>query len=424
MPKKSRSEVSKVDAKVVAENIRSLRLARQMSQDDVSKSAGIPIDSYRSLERGKVKEPKLNSLLSISKVLNVKLKSLYEQVQQIEAVRFRANPKKRIGHLRRDVLLDVSARAKDYSNLEKRLNDEKVFGLSDLAIKLDPDRKNANEEAAKKLAENVRKRLSKDGVPLRAIDAPIHDIAGLLESQGVKVISISSASDNWFGLCIQAGEICQASVIAVNVWDRISVERWIFSAAHELGHLLMHFNSHSTGREEVDEEIDFEEKEANVFASYFLMPRERFIDEWNDALGHHFAEAVWKVKRIFSVSYRTVLMRLVEETGQGNKTWQSYYRSCKALGVKTKGIGNDEYYHPIDSEPYVATKRSEEDSILNDVDFLPNRLYNLVRIGIEQNAISFSKGAEILRISTYKMREIADSWSEMVHLGSNRSAPK
>ena len=58
MPKKSRSEVSKVDAKVVAENIRSLRLARQMSQDDVSKSAGIPIDSYRSLERGKVKEAK------------------------------------------------------------------------------------------------------------------------------------------------------------------------------------------------------------------------------------------------------------------------------------------------------------------------------------------------------------------------------
>ncbi|ADG07796.1 protein of unknown function DUF955 [Kyrpidia tusciae DSM 2912] len=57
--------------------------------------------------------------------------------------------------------------------------------------------------------------------------------------------------------------------IVVNTWDRISVERRIFSAAHELGHLLLHL---SVYRVEEESEVKAQENEANLFASHFLMP--------------------------------------------------------------------------------------------------------------------------------------------------------
>lgn len=65
----------------------------------------------------------------------------------------------------------------------------------------------------------------------------------------------------------------------VNVWDRISVERWIFTGAHEFGHLLLHPDSYDV-TETVENEA--EEQEANVFASCFLMPRPVFEGEWRD----------------------------------------------------------------------------------------------------------------------------------------------
>lgn len=45
-------------------------------------------------------------------------------------------------------------------------------------------------------------------------------------------------SDGFFGLSI--GPTDRGPLVVVNVWGRISVERWILTAAHELGHLLLH----------------------------------------------------------------------------------------------------------------------------------------------------------------------------------------
>lgn len=55
----------------------------------------------------------------------------------------------------------------------------------------------------------------------------------------------------------------------VNTWERSSVERWIFTAAHELGHLLLHFEDYGQG---IKEEDKAHEREADAFAAEFLMP--------------------------------------------------------------------------------------------------------------------------------------------------------
>lgn len=83
------------------------------------------------------------------------------------------------------------------------------------------------------------------------------------------------ASDSFFGLSVLEKD--KGPAIVVNNYERISTERTIFSAVHELGHLLMHLNSFDISE---NMENDKEEIEANIFASYFLMPDSGFKSEW------------------------------------------------------------------------------------------------------------------------------------------------
>jgi Zn-dependent peptidase ImmA (M78 family) len=55
-----------------------------------------------------------------------------------------------------------------------------------------------------------------------------------------------------------------------------------------------------------------QEKDADQFASHFLMPDDVFRSGWTEARGLPLFERVLKIKRIFRVSYRTVLYRLSE----------------------------------------------------------------------------------------------------------------
>ena len=71
-------------------------------------------------------------------------------------------------------------------------------------------------------------------------------------------------TDSFLGLSVSEQEEGGPAVI-VNTWKRLPVETWIFSAAHELGHLLMHLNAY-----DIDQttEIDEQESEADQFASH------------------------------------------------------------------------------------------------------------------------------------------------------------
>jgi Zn-dependent peptidase ImmA (M78 family) len=108
----------------------------------------------------------------------------------------------------------------------------------------------------------------------------IRDLCGLLESSGIKVYPIRIASNDFFGLSVAPQD--GGPAVVVNIWERISVERWIFSAVHELGHLLLHLDSFNV---ELEKENPEEEKEADLFAAHFLMPEEVFIKEWEEAKG-------------------------------------------------------------------------------------------------------------------------------------------
>jgi Zn-dependent peptidase ImmA (M78 family)/DNA-binding XRE family transcriptional regulator len=382
-----------------------------MTQESLAEQAGISVQGYRNIEGGK-SLPKSETLLALSRALGVKLHDLVKPAEPLRHVRFRSHKSLK---RREEVLARVSRWLDDYGFLEELLARRREYRLQTLTSEIERWRAEGVERARRAAAE-VRGRLALG-------DEPIRNICGLLESgAGIKLLThlkvatpvgADPAESGFFGLSVAAED--GGPAVVVNTWERISVERWIFTAAHELGHLLMH-----PGAYKVDDsmEVEQEEKEANVFASYFLMPPGLFQREWTETAGMALVDRVLKVKRIFRVSYSTVLYRLGEMYpvykdqfwGRFHDDYKRRYSGRLARTDEPDPLGQD-HFGPV-------PLRSKEPDGLSPIDFTEDRLAALVREAVEQNKISLSRGAEILDVSLIELREWVASWNlESVGVG-------
>lgn len=91
-------------------------------------------------------------------------------------------------------------------------------------------------------------------------ELPIKSMISLLESKGVRVFSLSVDAKE-----VDAFSMWYNNTPFIFLNTKKTAERCRFDAAHELGHLMMHRHGAPQGQEA--------EKEANAFASAFLMPR-------------------------------------------------------------------------------------------------------------------------------------------------------
>lgn len=387
-----------MDDKVIASNLRRLRGFKKLNQEEIAKKAGISRGAYRNIETGK-SVPRVSTLQSIANVLGVKLQDLINPSRQLNAVRFRAK-KKMIS--REQILVEVASWLDNYNFLENLLNDMRSVKYDELVKAAHHAYgESANHERPIKVAMAAREALG------RSDREPIWDICGLLETNGVKVYPKILKTDSWFGLSVSPSD--GGPAIVVNVWDRISVERWIFSVAHELGHLLLHLGSYDIKKAE--EETD-QEKEADLFAGHFLMPDSGFVNEWEDTYGLNFIDRVMKVKRIFKVSWKTVIYRLQEIGVLDSSIWMKMSVAFK----RRYGVSIDWKSEPEGLTPRAFTdtapeaKRSKEPENLTSLDFMEDRLSRLVRKAIDDDLISLSRGAEILRLDLGQMRELMNSW--------------
>ena len=251
---------------VIGLNLRRLRNAIGLTQQQLADAAGLSRVGYRNIETGK-SVPKVETLQSLAGALEVPVQQLVARAYPIRQVRFRSL--KRLKS-REQILAEVGQKLNDVKELEEALGDKRPFKISGLSESLTA----RGEKRAIEAAAAVRKAFG-----LRK-DEPVRDICGLLESNGVKVFSVRLASNDFFSLSV--GPDDGGPAIVVNTWDRISVERWIFSAAHELGHLILHLDAYDASEAEEDEG---QEKQANIFASYFLMPEQVFRGEWQQTYG-------------------------------------------------------------------------------------------------------------------------------------------
>ena len=202
-------------ADVIAPNLRRLRADRGMTQVDLARAAGLSRVGYSNIEAGR-SAPRADNLRAIAGALRVPVSDLVTPVRELRHVRFRSLKKLKS---RTSILAGVSRTLEDFGELERLLDvpaRDPLPGVDDCGSPV----------AA---AAAARRAFGLDGIE------PVRDICGLLEARGVKVIPRSVASDAFFGLSV--GPEDGGPAVVVNTWNRIPVERWIFPAAHELGHL-------------------------------------------------------------------------------------------------------------------------------------------------------------------------------------------
>ena len=376
------------DETTVAANIARLRLDRRLTQEDLAAKAGLSRVALGKIERGSV-VPRARTLNALAKALAVPVGELVTPVRPLQSVRFRARTQV---HAREQILAEVSKWLDAYAWLETALDEYLPFQFEKVVSASHRDNPVKTAQAARR------------AVGLGAKE-PVRDICGLLEENGVKLLLLETNRDSFFGLSVSSRD--HGPAVVVNTWERISVERWIFTAAHELGHLLLHQNEYQRDATGLPTET---EREADAFASEFLMPATVFAVEWDGTRGHSLLVRVLKVKRIFRVSYKTVLYRLVESGRETSDVWRAFQGQHRGYFGKTLRK-TDEPEALEKSEFAWNWSRSGEPAGLSRHDFIEGRLSRLVRRALEEERISLGRAAEILGLNRDDMRTQAREWA-------------
>ena len=378
----------------VPANLARLRLDRGLTQAALAEKAGLSRLAVGKIERGVV-VPRARTLDELAAALDAELGELILPVRPLRSVRFRARARM---HGREQILAEVSRWLDGYTMLEERLGDAPDFGFS-AAVRGD------RSQGPRTVARAAR------GAAGLGRDALVPDICRLLEDHGVKVLPLDKKRESFFGLGV--GPVDGGPAVVVNTWERISVERWIFTAAHELGHLLLHSGQYdpeaadppASGGKEADRKS---EREADAFASEFLMPESAFRPAWDATWGDPLLSRVLKVKRIFRVSYRTVLYRLSATKRAGPEVWPAFQVQHRNRFGKFLGKADEPF--PLTESEARKWRRADEPDGLSENDFVENRLSRLVRRALQEEVITMGRAAEIMGLRRTAMRGWVGGW--------------
>lgn len=153
---------------------------------------------------------------------------------------------------------------------------------------------------------DLRRRFGEDS------DSPI-DIFSLIHNNDDLTIVFYPMSSRMSGMCIRDGK---NKIIGIN--SKSTYGRQRFTIAHELYHLYFHKDFKSIVCSfDLEMNKDTQEKEADMFASYFLAPYEAlsyFIKEKLGKEKHKLdIEDVVRIEQYFSMSRQAILWRLVND---------------------------------------------------------------------------------------------------------------
>lgn len=243
-----------MNLQVLAHNVKRLRKANPQfaTQGALAKAASLPLHTIAGIERG-TKTPDHDEVLKIANALKLRrVYMLHEEPRALQAVCYRSGkPKLAYERYAQEILhTEVARWLFDFAAVEELLNDKQPFLL-----------KPAMQEKAKGGSPAAVAGWCREILAV-ADHKPIDDIFALLEKAGVKVFATQTAPANFFGFAVSEAD--GGPAVVVNVSPSIPVARWIFSAAHELGHIVMHSDAKNNSQDK--------ELEANQFATHFLMP--------------------------------------------------------------------------------------------------------------------------------------------------------
>ncbi len=360
-----------MDTQYTAENIERLMKQQGMSIEDLAQRVGIKAHMLSLVIRGRL-VPGSTLVQKIADSLHVESSDILSEYGSLTSLRFRTRQLSNGEKLkRRESIRKATVWLEDYSSLEEALHDRQPCLCSDITP-----------ESPMETARSARRVFGMgEGDPLISLTS-------LLEAGGIKVRLSDFGFSKTSGFSI--GEADGGPAIIINRSTAMSVERQIFTIAHELGHLLLHQHSYEPT---LESEHAGEEKEANEFAGNFILPEKAFCEAWDAAAGLDFVSKVLRLKGIFSVSYQTVLQRLYQiEDGLRLADLRRRF----AIDYKMK------YNHDLKNfyEPFPIGPSS----------IIPLRYPALVRRAYEEGLISYPRATQMLTLSLEDMRRRINDW--------------
>ena len=267
-------------------SLRHFRHLHDLSQAQAAEIAGIQKNAYTKAENGKT-EPRMEWVGQLCAFYDIKPYRLFEPLEQAD-VAFRANRHRSESEKARQIETVHRAIqwAQDYHWLSEVLG-EKPLPLPDVSG-LSP------KQAAQKTLDVIWY----GGLPLPEA------FPDTLARYGVAVCTDPFLDTETFGFSRQVQDC--GWLIAVDGAERIPPERKYWTAAHELGHILLGTDSkpHEKGSDAEDD--------ASAFASELLMPDAQFRLLWKDSAARPFYERIIRIKHVFRVPADMVLYRLTE----------------------------------------------------------------------------------------------------------------
>ena len=358
-------------------NIRRRRLILGWEVGDVASCLEIQRATYSKLEKGTARMT--DELFSaLSDLFKMSAAALLAEQPKCEYRFFRKNARqtKRESALIEQATLDGIRKLKDYVALEDLLKEKCRF---DGLLKSDFARR--PHECIEMFASRVRKEMRQKGWQTN------ENLAEFLEQYGIKMFAIPLPVSNCFGFSFCSEGNCG---ILINNDPQISVERQLFTLAHEFGHVLLHGDGDFVNVSEADAKKM--EQEAQCFASRLLLPDKEFNDSWRDCEGMPWVDRVLAVKRRFRVSYKTILYRLVE--GKGHEERGTIFAAFPCAYERRYGQRLGSKTEP-QSYPFSI--------------FESHRFSHLALEAFRRGEITMSRLAELLERSLLETREIVNA---------------
>jgi Zn-dependent peptidase ImmA (M78 family)/DNA-binding XRE family transcriptional regulator len=262
---------------------------------------------------------------------------------------------------------EESIKEKVRNHLERYLEIENILGISSEFKNLVEDIPVQSAKDAAEVAEKLRTKwkLGIDAVP---------NLIELLEEKEIKIIHFEAAAD-FDGFQASAGEI-KAIVLNTSSGD---TARRRFTAAHELGHLVMNIDKTIPDR---DQEIF-----CMAFAGAFLLSKEKMIAEFGRQRTRISIGELIAMKKLYGVSVQAIMRRL-----------------------KDLEIISDSYYKNFCIRIRQTGNYKEQNWKYEGIDE-PQRFYKLLYRAASEEIITMSKAASLANYTLAKFKEAMEPTS-------------
>ena len=358
---------------VIGNNIKELMEKENLSLRKLSESIGVSHPTLRKYVDGSQpidSEKLMKVALYFQKPFDYFFKEKHEYVRFL----FRADkPQKAIKNIDIDHLKNAI-----YSYMD-------IIG--DSSYKYIPQKYSINASDDKKTIFNLVSKIALEQRRVANIENVIpENYFEVIHNIGVNVIARDFKNDNYFGASSFSNEF--GSYIIINNSDNIPEERKIFSLIHEYAHLLFHSEQYTDNEYNafyVSGKSDLNEKIANKFAGYFLMPK-NLVDMYIESRDN--IDPI-EMKKYFKVSIQTLYLMLYEYKYISRKKYTNFWKQINSAGYKTK-------------EPHPLEKI--------DIQEKNNKLINKIKGLYFKEEISVNKISEVLGTNTLDTRRLLKEW--------------